>query len=321
MRYDLARLRAFRRQRGGSTKRRYLVAMLGGVAVVATMLGMHVGSQRTGAEPDHCGRSAAMTRREVLLFDFRKPLEASRALPSDVLLAATKPMAADTAVLVYILGNAAHAPRTLIGRLCKPYDNAELVVAAAKDNASATRGCDDLPAQITPRLRARAKGFCRERASIGARLDALAATPPLIAEPAYLAEAIDQTLAELAEAPARAGVHIYSDMLQHAAWFSHLDTPPRDWSFAAFRDARNASRSGFRRAPNSAPPGLRVTVFHVPREDMTDDPRSRAALEQFWRDYLSPAAVAFDEQAPMPAYASAPLMEVPKRIADAGTRL
>ena len=123
-----------------------------------------------------CSAGSEVAHRAVFLVDLRKPVDSTyESLPGDLLGQVSKDLPADTELSVFALSAYAEAPRTLIGRMCKPYANGDLVVEAAKDWAGSERDCDDLPAQISGALRTRAAHFCHQREAVKRRLDALAA--------------------------------------------------------------------------------------------------------------------------------------------------
>ena len=61
---------------------------------------------------------------------------------------------------VFALADNIEAPLVPVGRLCKPYDNSDLFVEAAKDGSRSHPHCDDPPAQLDPELRDLASRFC-----------------------------------------------------------------------------------------------------------------------------------------------------------------
>ena len=125
---------------------------------------------------------------------------------------------------------------------------------------------------------------------------------------AYLIEALEDIAARR--------VFVFSDMLQHAPWYSHLDLRWTRWSYAAF-GAYDAARE---RPPATVVSGagrtvvetsLRVVVFYPLRARVTDALRPRHAHQLFWRDYLAErrgAQVVFEELPVEPGYRAARLM-------------
>ena len=55
-------------------------------------------------------------------------------------------------------------------------------------------------------------------------------------------------------------------------------------------------------------PGLDVSIFYVPRTGVTDLPRMKRVHQHFWQEYFAEAKPSFHEQALMPEYPVAPLM-------------
>ena len=258
-----------------------------------------------------CSANADVTSKAVYLMDLRKPVDAGYAsLPGDLLREVSIEIPGDTELSVYALSAYAEAPRTLIGRLCKPYDNADLVAEGAKDGATFTRDCDDLPAQISAALRAGAEAFCRQREGLRRRVDALVAEADgRTATDAYLVEALEETSRDLTGSSLPGSIYVFSDMKQHAKWYSHLDVAWNDWSIDEFAAARAAG-------PNITEPvapaeGLAVKVFYVARDGSTDLELPRRAHKAFWQGYFGAVEPVFEDQPTMAAYVAEPLMDVP----------
>ena len=277
-----------------------LAAAVGGLALFLTL--------NPPDEPqwdaDMCPIDGSVAHRAAYLIDARKPLDADLAeLPGRLLERVTLDLAAGTELGIYTLGPRADTPRQSIGRICKPYGNADLQVAAAKDQRAAVRDCGDLPSQISTELREVATGFCSRRAALRSRIDAVAM--PEMGEPlghAHLAEAIEETLHGGAAGPGAAAVYVFSDMMQHADWYSHVDAGPAGWRI---EDVDRPSP-----APGSPARGFRadqrVTVFYLPRTGTTDEPGTELLHKRFWRALLDPAQVTFHNQPPSLGYASPP---------------
>ena len=239
------------------------------------------------------------------LVDLRKPV-ADAQVPGRMLRDIGRQLAAGEELRVFALTANPAAPKRLLGRLCKPYDEAALNIQA--DKGQGGRDCDDPPAQISKRVRALAAGFCARRDALRRRLDELAGDPPMTVTDAYLIEALEDIAARR--------VFVFSDMLQHAPWYSHLDLRWTRWSYAAF-GAYDAAR---KRPPASAASGaartavetsLRVVVFYPLRARVTDVLRPRHAHQLFWRDYLAErrgAQVVFEELPVEPGYRATRLM-------------
>ncbi len=279
------------------------------VAVALVLLLVQVRAD-LGAET-YCSAETNLVGHAVLLVDLRKPLDPDwQSLPSDVLREVTDLAMANTAVSVYSISAWAEAPRTLLGRLCKPYNSDELVIDTAKDIRHEARNCDDLPAQLSPPLRERARHFCDRRTEISGRLDDLAqraSSGP--AQNAYLVEAFDETAREAGETPFPTVVHIVSDMLQHADWYSHLELPADQWTKALLANRNGGSLNG----PPPSFPHERVDlrVHYLTRAGITDGAAAREAHRRAWHAFFSPAVPEFEDRATMAGYRAERLMDLP----------
>ena len=257
-----------------------------------------------------CRSGQAALRRAVLILDLRKPVSAAHVRrPGDILRDVSRRERVGTEIAVYALSAYAEAPSTLLGRLCKPYDNDDLVVAATKDGSGATGDCDDLPARIASRT-PHAAEFCAEREVLRSRIVALAERAPTLASDAYLVEALDAVRRDFAADPVPTSVYVFSDMMQHAKWFSHIDLGPDRWDYDAFAEARAAELAASGRFEQPAD-GLAVKVFYVVRAGTTELAPARAAHQAFWRRHLEGAEVAFEDEPTMPAYPAERLVNVP----------
>ena len=249
----------------------------------------------------------------VFLFDFRKPLgHGDDSAPGTLLRDAIQGLGENTEVVVYSLAGVERAPRVRIGRLCKPYDNAALQPDMAKDQRTPIRDCDDLPAQLTPELRESATRFCRQRNMLVRRLDAVAAeAPPGGREVAdsYLVEAIEDITLDLRQRARPHALYLFSDMLQHAPWYSHLDQEWTRWEYDRFAKALQAQNWFVDRRGDLT--GLRVNVFYLPRAGLTDQPRVLSLHQDFWRQYFAGADVTFHDRQPLAAYMSRRVTNVP----------
>ena len=249
----------------------------------------------------------------MFLFDFRKPLDpAGDVGPGALLRGAIQGFGENTEIVVYSLSGAERAPRVRIGRLCKPYDNAALQPEMAKDQRTPVRDCDDLPAQLTPELRESATVFCRQRNMLVRRIDALAADAPRAGRQvtdSYLVEAIEDITLDLRQRARPHALYLFSDMLQHAPWYSHLDQEWTRWNYEGFAEALQAQN--WFMDGGSEPTGLRVEVFYLPRAGLTDQPRAFSLHQEFWRRYFGGADVTFHPQEPVAAYAARRVTNVP----------
>lgn len=259
---------------------------------------------------DLCPTEAAhVAGSATYLLDLRKPL-ADAGAPGRFLLEVGRDLAAGVELNVFAVTDQPATPRRLLARLCKPYAEAEIAVTTAKDSAESQRDCNDLPAQVSKRTRDLATRFCARRDALRARIDDLAAAAPRTVANAYLVEALEHTRAAFASRPAPWTLYVFSDLLQHAAWYSHLDLRWTDWSYDAFTPRREAALPAAANAP-AAP--WHVVVFYPLRQRVTEPLRPRYAHQTFWRRYFETqrAEVAFRELARAPAYHAPPLMVTP----------
>ena len=237
----------------------------------------------------------------TFLVDLRKPV-AGAPSPSDLLRDLSFDLAKDTELLAFAVTPNPSAPRQWLGRLCKPYDDAELTIGTAKDQSASQRDCDNLPAQVPRRLRELAEGFCERREALAERVQHMAERLP--AAPvanAFLVEALEETRADLARRSPPQALFVLSDMLQHSAWYSQLQRDWMSWGFSEF-----AALGADREPPVGAWSGMggaRVKVFYLPRQGLTDALRRRRAHQGFWQAYFGDAAVTFEAAAPLPAFA------------------
>lgn len=290
--------------RGGGARFLIPVAMVVTVTMLMVFL-VDRGDAARELDEDLCRTDTAQSAGATLLVDFQKPVRpASYAtLLRDISL----DLSAGTELRAFVLTSDARSPRQFLGRLCKPYDNAELAIDMAKDAERAQRDCDDLPAQMPPETRDVAMRFCDRRAALQQRIDRAGgtATPRAPVATAELMEALDATLFEIAVEPGPQTLYVFSDMLQHADWYSHLDLDWNAWRYGDFLPLRQA-RGPVPGAQDLA--GLRVPILYVPRSELTGPRRPRQAHQAFWRTYLAGADVEFRDQRAVPGYAAAPAM-------------
>ncbi len=253
---------------------------------------------------------ASSTGVAMFLLDFRKPLDAGQeGMPGRLLRTLTRALPAETELRILSLADSPDEPLALLGRLCKPYESADLQRAEAKDQRGAARDCDDLPAQLSRETRDGARRFCSRREALERRLDALAAQPwdaGKTVTGAYLVEAMERIHEELAAVPGRHALYVLSDMLQHADWYSHLDLEWTKWRYADFADLLQSRRSRLR--PPRSSEAMPVEIYYVPRDGVTDQPRQRAFHQAFWREYFGSDDLRYHNQDPMAGYRSEPLM-------------
>ena len=254
----------------------------------------------------------AISRRAVLLFDFNKPIDPEQStLPGDLLRDMTRTLERNTELQVFSLTGSDHAPGVRLERLCKPYDNAELQVGEAKDQNGAARDCDDLPAQLAEDVRRSIGRFCRGRELLQQRLNALARRTRQAQETVadtYLIEALEDIWLEIEERPGPHSLHVFSDMMQHTHWYSHLDIKWSDWDYKAFAERLDKREGSVRQRWNTD--DLKVDLFYIPRRGSTDQPRVKQLHQRFWREYFAGAPVDFHGQPPMAAYTAETLMDI-----------
>ncbi|MYF31513.1 MAG: hypothetical protein F4029_09305 [Gammaproteobacteria bacterium] len=299
-----------RRKLGGL---RWYVPLLLIPIPVLISLGMRVqGADDAPSSADAPCSASEIVHRAVLLLDLRKPVdEAHASLPGRLLDDVTIDLYADTELAVYSVSPFAEAPRTLLGRLCKPYDNGELLVQAAKHQRNTIGDCGDLPAQIPAASRADARQFCEQRNVLRRRIDALVAqSEGSTATNAYLVEALEETTRDFADSSVPTSLYVFSDMMQHAKWYSHVDVQPDAWEFETFVAARGSQGPGIE--PLARPStDLPVKIFYVARAGTTDNPELRRRHQGFWQTYFENADLHFDDQPTMAGYASKTLMDIP----------
>ena len=318
-----------------ATRRRGLTVALPLIAVALVAVGLFFFTPQTGdydvgqsLDADLCPSGPSglggpsedgqdITGSATYLLDLRKPIGDPTA-PGKSLNEIARRLQAGTELRVYALTEDSAAPRRLLDRFCKPYGEGEIVVRAAKDQGKGERDCDELPAQVSQRVRDLATRFCARRDALRGRIDRLAAKAPRVVANAYLVEALEHTATAFAERPKPWHLYVFSDMLQHADWYSHLDLGWTGWSFAMF-----AARHTKREASAPATPAgialpaeerLRVTVFYPPRRRFTESLRPRYAHQTFWRRYFETqhAQVDFVELSRAPVLEAPRLMVTPK---------
>ena len=257
---------------------------------------------------DICPPGDDIAASATFLVDLSKPLDpAHRALPGALLRDVSLDLAAGTELHVFAVAPTPHAPRDHVGRICKPYANEDLQVDQAKDQRDELRDCDDIPAQTSPTVRDAAKRFCARRDELVARIDALADSTSADPVPnAYLIEALEDIALEFDERAGPRRLYVFSDMMQHAAWYSHFDLGWQWWRFEDFATMRGRRLGAV--GPRPAMTDIDVTLFLVGRRGLNDQPQPRRALRQFWREYFAPAEPTFEEQPKMARYDAVPLM-------------
>lgn len=291
--------------------RRPVLSALVAPLVLAVAVGVYFtveggGPATVADEPTNPCFDGAETHRAAFLLDLRKPLDPGHAgLPGALFRQAATEMAPGTDLTVYALSPHAEAPRTLVGRVCKTVDLDDLVTETAKHGA--TDDCD-VPAQAPVALRAAARDFCRQRDALARRVDALVVESlGQAAGAAYLVEALEATAREFGETPGT--LHVFSDMQQHAPWFSHAEQPAAEWDYA--RMAAAWIEQPMVEQLRGLPSGTMVRIHYVPRAGSTEDEDGRVFHQRFWERYFADAEVAFEDQPTMAEYVPASLAEAP----------
>ena len=297
-----------------SDPKRYLLLLLPPLLVAVALSGVLIffssPDTRQELDDDLCAlQPDASAGRAVFLLDFRKPLdEANLSLPGKLLHDVSLRLGRNTELRVFALAADPRAPRFPLDRVCKPYNNADLQIGTAKDQRNTLRDCDDLPAQLPASLREAADRFCSRRDALQNRVDALARNQPeLPVANSYLIEALEDSAMELSEGSGPRTIYVFSDMMQHAAWYSHLDLEWTDWNFADFTANRAVQTGHMGRRPSAS--NLAVQIYYLPRLDLTEHPRPKRAHQAFWQEYFADAQLTFNDQPPLPAYAAEPLMD------------
>ena len=278
----------------------------------------HVRGMLNGtSEGDMClVEPAEIAGHAVYLLDLRKPLgPAHGSLPGKLLRDISHELGANTELKVFALTTYAESPRMLLGSLCKPYDNADLRIATAKDQShgNGLRDCADVPAQVPVSLREKVNQFCAQRDALHRRIDVLAqqGVDGMVAN-SYVVEALEDTFRDLEALSGAKSLYVFSDMMQHASWYSHLDLRWEDWSFEDF-SGRREEREALMGPPARPGSDIQSKVFYVARAGTTENLRLRGAHQQFWQDFFAGAEFDFQDRAAMPAYLHEHLMDVPSK--------
>ena len=308
---DVAMFRAFQSSLRSRRLLPYVPPVLVLLAVLGLMLFIDAPRDDVAVEQDLCpSRVDDIAERAVFLLDLRKPLGAEHvSLPGDLLREISMDLDANAELRVFALAGAAAAPRVALDSTCKPYDSAGSTVA----DTGRRQDCDDLPTSLPATIRDQAGRFCAWRDALRGRLEELVTrqleTP--VAN-AYLVEAIEDTILEFAEFSGRRSLYIFSDMMQHATWYSQPESGVEYGDSGGPRDP-HTSLVPLPRAVDD----LRVKIFYVPRRGVTEDPVIRTDHKNFWRDYFadfSGSEILFEDQPVMTAYAVESLASDPTEI-------
>ena len=240
----------------------------------------------------------------VFLFDFTKPLDPALSTTVGALLRETTlGFARDTEIRVFSLSDSPTAPRDLVGRLCKPFANDSLALSQAGDQQGAARDCDDLPAQIPNHIRDSASSFCAAREELATELESRASRQWMAGESvanSYLVEALEDIKLDSPAGIDSQSVYIFSDMMQHTQWYSHLDLGWSNWNYEEFAGLLQNHNWYFQLEEDVT--AKRVEVFYVPRLELTDRPDARKRHQLFWRSYFDGADVVFHDQQSLAGY-------------------
>ena len=243
----------------------------------------------------------------VFLFDFTKPLGAEQpALPGQLFRQVSDGLGPDVELQVFSLTGSTAAPRALLRRLCKPFDSE----TRPERGNPAGRDCPDIVAASGSAPGESAARFCAIRDALEEKLNAMASREWPEDQPvpnAYLVEAIEDTRLDFAERPKPHWLYVYSDMMQHAPWYSHLDISGDQWSFDEFAESLKSHRWMSGQLDGFA--DTKVELFYVPRIGITDRAGVRRIHQEFWQSYFGDALTAIHDQPPMRGYRSAPLTD------------
>lgn len=248
--------------------------------------------------------------RAVLLLDLRKPVPihqaTGRSLAGEAWQLASADVAASTQLDVFTVGTDPMAALRPLAQLCKPYDNVALAIGRPEDDEL---DCRDPAADLTAHQRTVAGQFCARRAELRTRIEDFAAQSSAPVDNAYLVEAIEEISLALATETRPKSLFVFSDMLQHASWYSHIALAPDTWDFRSYVSTREEQTARI----GSRPPALRdlpVTLYYVPRQGMTDMPPAAQAHQQFWQAFFAASTGAeprFSAFPPAPSYETTPL--------------
>ena len=220
-------------------------------------------------------------------------------------------MPADTELGVFALAEYAEAPRMLLGKLCKPA--AGEGVANGDGEGLEADPCDTMRRRLLPSLGDGAQRFCEQRDNLVSRIETLVGQPRNAnVGNAYLVEAFEDTAWDFQRRAGPKSLYVLSDMMQHAPWYSHLDTEWNSWDFEAFTKLRSGRAGAGERAPAVA--GVDVTVFYLAKQGVTGSAQPKLAHQRFWQSYFNGAHLTFDEQPTVLAYQAVPLMNVASEV-------
>ena len=280
--------------------RRWLLVVVPVVLALAILagviyMGMSKPASDSSLDADLCPPPDQIAAVAVLLMDLRDPISGSGRV-DDLLRQISRPLDKNTELRVFALSG---TTRDTLDRLCKPYDQSSIDLVTKGPQPS--NECGDLPAQISPEVRSGATGHCLRLQELAARLQRLSGRYGGRGAN-HLMEALEDTLLELAQ-EGRKSLFLFSDMLQHSPWYSHIDQDWLNWSYDEYAARRSSLDAQLGGAQPTAD-GVEVTVYYIPRRGFTDQPRIARAHKRFWERYFGSTEVSFEDQATMDAYAA-----------------
>ena len=260
--------------------------------------------QSPGTSAATCAAESKV-HRAAFLVDLTKPLDGAHVrLPADLLYNAAIDLQPGTELAVYALVSRPEAPRILIGQVCKTVDLAPLRLAQSKAKHRGAGDCD-VPAGVPARLRANAREFCRQIDMLAHRVEAIVLDDFRGGRHSPLVEALEMTARDFGDVPGR--LYVFSDLHQHAAWFSHFERPLHEWEYEQMAAAWAVQPFG--RPLRGFPPGTTVRIHYLPRMGTTEQEDRRTAHKRFWEGYFRDAEVVFDDQPAVTEFVPMPLRE------------
>lgn len=231
-----------------------------------------------------------VVHRAALLFDLHKPTvdqATGASLAGDALQSIVAELGAGTELTVFAVSSDRVAPAQRLARLCKPYDSA----SPATDEIDVPQDdpdCGSRMAHLAESDLEDARQFCVRRDNLRTRIDGLMAQPSVPVQNAFVIEAIEEVSFALAAMPGRKSLYVFSDMLAHTHWYSHIELGWESWNFVDYVAAREKQDAQIGPRPQAVT-GLAATLYYVPRKGVTETTRAKAVHQQFWRDYFADA--------------------------------
>ena len=233
--------------------------------------------------------NAAPADLAIFVLDLRKPLDPDRrAEPGRLLRRISAGLPTGSELRVYGIAPRTFSPLAPIARLCPPGD-------AAPESCGPDGG----------------SWRCARLDAVQLALGSLVPQHGSPVDSAYLVEALERARNELAGVAGHRSLHVYSDMLQHARWYSHFDLAAEDW------DSGRRAHAGSDSEPPAGRATATVEVFYVPRAGTTDAPAVRDVHQRLWRDRLAELGLdaVFRQLPPMGGYEVASFADRPTRLA------